>query len=196
MNSTADQFKYSVSELQSVLQTVVSCEKHFIESTNLLTKALLNGHKILTCGNGGSAAEALHLAEELSGRYRKNRPALPGICLAADPTALTCIANDYGFDEVFSRQVAAIGNTGDVLVVLSTSGNSPNIIKAIQEAQRRNIQSIMLSGGNGGIAAADADVTLLIPSVQTSRIQELHLFIIHNWLECIETALYPGINND
>lgn len=150
--------------------------------------ALKAGGKLLTCGNGGSAAEALHLAEELVGRYRRDRAPLAAVCLAADPTALTCIANDFGYDEVFARQVRALGKAGDVLVVLSTSGKSANVIKALEAARSAGLKTIGLLGAPGSPAEALCDVALT-PEVESSAIvQELHLTTIHIILEALDEA--------
>jgi len=151
--------------------------------------ALLNGKKLLAAGNGGSAADALHLAEELVGRFDKERPSLPAIALNADPTLLTCIGNDYGFDHLFSRQIEGLGQPGDVLVVFTTSGNSNNIVFALQAAKTKGIKTISLLGKTGGKASGLADLEIIIPSSTTARIQELHTFILHNWLTLIEADL-------
>jgi len=159
------------------------------EAGRILVDALQKGCKILTCGNGGSAADALHLAEELSGCYLKRRRALPGLCLCADPTALTCIANDYGFDHVFARQVEALGAPGDVLVVFSTSGNSPSILKALETAKSRKLITVALLGKDGGKANGMADIEIIVPNDATARIQEVHTFILHGWLEQIDAMI-------
>lgn len=151
-----------------------------------ILKSLKEGGKLLTCGNGGSAADALHLAEELVGRYLRERRALPAICLAADTTALTCIGNDYGFDQVFARGVEAFGRKGDVLVAFSTSGNSPNVLNAFASARRLGVITVLLSGKDGGKARAQCDHALIVPSKNTARIQEVHTLILHQWLEAID----------
>ena len=156
-----------------------------------LAERVKAGAKVLTCGNGGSAADAMHLAEEMTGRYRGNRKALPALSLSADGTALTCISNDWSFEEVFSRQVEAFGQSGDVLVVFSTSGNSPNILKAIEVAKQRKMLIIGALGKGGGSAQKLCDHGIVVPSDDTSRIQEIHGWIIHAWLECVE-ALAVG----
>ena len=148
-----------------------------------------SGNKILTAGNGGSAADALHLAEELIGRFEKNRRSLPAICLSADPTVLTCIANDYGYDNVFARQIEGLGQPGDLLIVFSTSGNSNNITHALETAKEKKMHSIALLGRNGGKANGIADISIVVPSESTARIQEIHTFILHNWLENVENSL-------
>jgi len=128
----------------------------------------------------------MHLTEEIVGRYRSNRPPLPAMCLNADPTALTCIGNDFGYDKVYSRQVEAFAREGDVLVVLSTSGNSPNVIGALEAARRKNTTTVGLLGKGGGPAAALCDIAVVVPCNETEHIQEAHQVIIHLMLEAIE----------
>ena len=154
-----------------------------------LAAVLAGGGRILTCGNGGSACDALHLSEELVGRFDQNRRSLAAICLSADAPLLTCIANDFGYDSVFSRQVEGLGRLGDVLIVFSTSGNSPNLVGALQVARQRGLATISLLGKNGGKCRGLADHEIIIPSVTTARIQELHTFILHAWLGLIESEL-------
>ena len=150
---------------------------------------LLAGHLLLTCGNGGSATDAQHLAEELTGRYRANRPALPALALTADSAALTCIANDFGYEQVFARQIEALARPGDLLVCFSTSGSSPNILAAIAAARRRGAGSVALLGKDGGAARELADLALVVASQDTARIQEAHLQILHFICEVVEEAM-------
>ncbi|CAB4244240.1 Phosphoheptose isomerase [Methylacidimicrobium sp. AP8] len=157
----------------------------------LCVDCLRQGGTVFTAGNGGSAADALHLAEELLGRYRADRRPLPAISLAADPTTLTCIANDFGFAEVFSRQLAALARPGDLFLCFSTSGASLNILSALRMARQRSICSIAFLGKDGGPAAAEAEVAWIVPSRSTARIQELHTWGLHVILECVEAALGP-----
>lgn len=154
----------------------------------LLVATLERGGSVLVAGNGGSAAEAMHLAEELTGRYRSNRKPLPGIALCADGTALTCIANDFGFECVFSRQVEAIGRSGDLLVVFSTSGNSPNLVRAVESARRRRMRVVALLGKDGGALAGQADAEIVVKSSTTACIQEAHQVVMHLLLEAVEEA--------
>ena len=154
--------------------------------TDAVVKCLKAGGKIMTAGNGGSAAEALHMAEELVGRYRKNRKSLPAICLAGDPTALTCIGNDYGYDNVFSRQVEGLGCKGDLLILFTTSGKSRNIIKAIKTARSKKLKTVCLLGKDGGSAKGKADYQLIVSSNATEHIQEAHQVILHIILEAVE----------
>jgi D-sedoheptulose 7-phosphate isomerase len=155
----------------------------------LVVACLQQGHKVLTIGNGGSATDALHLAEELIGRYRTNRRPLPAICLAADATALTCIGNDFGFDDIFSRQVEALAEPGDVVIAFSTSGNSANITRALEVAQRRGAATLGMLGKGGGPAAALCTVPYIVPSNNTARIQELHTLALHVICEAVERVL-------
>jgi phosphoheptose isomerase len=155
-----------------------------------IIKAIESGKKILTIGNGGSAADALHLSEELVGRFNCERRSLPAICLASDSTIITCIANDYGFERVFSRQIEGLGKPGDILVVFSTSGQSVNIVNGIKAAQSRDIKVIALLGKGGGNAKSIADCSILVPGISTARIQEVHTFIMHCWLAQIEDFMF------
>ena len=133
-----------------------------------IRQSIKSGHKLLTAGNGGSAADALHLAEELVGRFDKERPSLPAIALCADPTLLTCIGNDYGFDQIYSRQIEGHGRPGDVLVIFSTSGKSPNVVAALRAAKARQIKTIAVLGKDGGPAKGIADHDLIVPSNVTA----------------------------
>jgi D-sedoheptulose 7-phosphate isomerase len=164
------------------------------EAAALLVQTLQEDHAVLTCGNGGSAAEALHLAEELTGRYRTNRPALRAVCLAADPTALTCIANDFGFDHVFARQVEAIGRAGDLLVVFSTSGRSPNILRALHVAKDRGVATLGLLGGEGGPALPLCDHAIVVPGVDGAAVQEAHQIIMHVLCEACEARFAARVH--
>lgn len=146
------------------------------------------GGRVYTCGNGGSAAQAMHLAEELIGRYKTDRPALPGLCLNADPAALTCIANDYGFERVFSRQVEALARKGDALVVFSTSGESANVVRALGAARARGAATIGLLGKGGGACRPLCDAAVVVESRETELIQEAHLVVLHLILEAVEAS--------
>ena len=144
------------------------------------------GNKILTAGNGGSAAEAMHMAEELSGRYKNNRRALPAIALTADGTALTCIANDYGFDQVFSRQIEAFGKPGDLLVLFSSSGNSINLVEATRQAHSQGMHVLSLLGHGGGKMHGLSDIEITIPETASAHVQEAHQVILHLLLEHVD----------
>ena len=160
---------------------------HILAQAADMAERLKRGCRILVCGNGGSAADAQHFAAELSGRYVKERRALAGIALTVDTSALTAIGNDYGFEQVFSRQVEALGRPGDLLVGISTSGNSPNIIKAVEAAQALGLRTLALVGRDGGRLKALADDALVVPSAVTARIQEIHMMTYHFWCEALDT---------
>jgi D-sedoheptulose 7-phosphate isomerase len=151
-------------------------------AVDVLATAVSNGHKILICGNGGSAADSQHLAAELVGRFERERPELAAIALTTDTSTLTAVANDYGFDHVFSKQVRALGLPGDVLVAFSTSGNSSSIVEAVRAAQAREMSVLALTGRTGGRVAGllrDVDVHIAVPNDRTARIQEVHLLSLH-----------------
>ena len=150
------------------------------------------GCKAMSCGNGGSMSDAMHFAEEWSGRYRKERPPLPAIAFS-DPGHMSCVANDYGFEEVFARQVQALGKEGDLLLLLSTSGNSPNLIRAAVEARLRGVCTVGLLGKGGGTLLAHCDIPIVVPGSTSDRIQELHIKIIHTVIEAVERELYPDL---
>jgi D-sedoheptulose 7-phosphate isomerase len=168
-------------------------DKAFLEAmqqgAELLVEALGSGHKILTCGNGGSMCDAMHMAEELSGKYREDR--IPFAALAmSDASALTCIGNDYGFDQVFSRQTQALGKPGDVLVCISTSGNSQNVLQAARKAKELGMHVLSLTGNGGGALGDLSDVDVSVPwSGFADRIQEVHIRCIHSWIDAIEHEL-------
>ncbi|GLX79028.1 phosphoheptose isomerase [Thalassotalea insulae] len=160
----------------------------------IMVQSLLAGHKILACGNGGSAGDAQHFSAELLNRYETERPSLPAIALTTDSSTITSIANDYHYDEIFSKQVRALGNGGDVLLAISTSGNSRNVIKAIEAAVARDMPIIALTGKDGGDIAGllgENDVEIRVPSSRTARIQEVHLVVIHCLCDIIDTTLFP-----
>lgn len=185
-------FTESIAELRAVLHSCEMLEPAVREAGHAIVSSLKNGGKLLTCGNGGSAADALHLAEELVGRYHLPRRSLPAICVNADVTALTCIANDYGYEQVYARQIAALGKAGDVLVGFTTSGNSPNVIAAFQQARALGLVTVLLSGKDGGKAKGLCHHELIVPSHTTARIQEVHTLILHQWLEEIDAQEWPG----
>jgi D-sedoheptulose 7-phosphate isomerase len=160
-------------------------------AATLLLECLKQGGRVFSAGNGGSAAEAMHLAEELSGRYLRERRALAGISLCADATALTCIGNDYGFDAIFSRQLEAFAQAGDVLVLFSTSGNSTNLVRAAEAAQVLGVRVIALLGRNGGQLRGSGEVELIVSNEVTARIQEAHQVILHLLLEEIDRFYAP-----
>ncbi len=160
----------------------------FVEAAHA---TLARGGRLLACGNGGSMCDAMHFAEEWTGRFRGDRSALPAIAFS-DPSQLTCIANDFGYDEVFARQVEALGREGDLLVALSTSGNSPNVLRACQVARERGVTTVGLLGKGGGKLLDLVDVPLVVPLATTSdRIQEVHIKILHITIEAVERRMFP-----
>lgn len=179
-------FQQSLNELAALTKACAPLAPAVDASGEAILAALVAGHKLMTCGNGGSAADALHLAEELVGRYSRDRRALAGLCLNADPTAITCICNDYGYEHVFSRGVEALGKPGDVLVGFTTSGNSENVIRAFESAATIGVTTILLAGKDGGNARGLCDHEIIIPSKNTARIQEMHTLVLHQWLEKID----------
>ena len=158
------------------------------EASKMAIQTLKNGHRILLCGNGGSAADAQHIAAELSGRYKNDRKGLPGIALTTDTSALTAIANDFGYEKVFARQVEALARQGDLLIGISTSGNSPNILSALERAKELGCHTMGWSGREGGAMSALCDLNIVIPSYDTPRIQEMHILIGHMICQAIDDA--------
>jgi D-sedoheptulose 7-phosphate isomerase len=180
-----------VAESCATMQSLLTQAAKFEQIANTAVATLKGGGKLLTCGNGGSAADAMHLAEELVGRYNRNRRSLPAICLNADPTLLTCIANDFSYDEVFARQVEGLGNKGDLLICFTTSGNSGNVLRAFEAAKTKGVKSVALLGKGGGKAKGKADLELIVSSDDTARVQEAHTLLLHALLERIERELVP-----
>jgi D-sedoheptulose 7-phosphate isomerase len=169
------------------------------EATELMFAALANGNKILACGNGGSAADCQHFAAELVGRFERERLPLPALALTTDTSILTAVANDYSFNEVFAKQVQAFGQAGDVLLAISTSGNSTSILNAVNAAHEREMLVVALTGKGGGALAkllSDADVNICVPHDRTCRIQEVHLLTIHVLCDGIDAALFGGDANE
>lgn len=177
------QLVQAVADAKNVLTEVERCAQ-------VIADVLQSGGKVLTAGNGGSAADALHLSEELSGRYKNDRRALPALSLAADGAALTCIANDFGFEQIFARQVEALGQPGDVLVLFTTSGNSANLIHAAERARAHQMKIVVLSGRSGGKLKGLADAEWIVPSQIGARVQELHGWALHVILEVVEDRLF------
>lgn len=159
------------------------------KAANLIADTLSGGQKLMLCGNGGSAADSQHLAAEFTGRFIKDRKPLAAMALSTDSSALTCIGNDYSFDEVFSRQVVGLGRTGDCLLAISTSGNSRNVIRAAEAARAGGMRTVGLLGRDGGELLALCDVSIVVPSTVTARIQEAHIFIGHTLCGLVEQAL-------
>ncbi len=165
------------------------------EAGLLMGRALQNDGKVLSCGNGGSAGDAQHFSSELLNRFERERPGLPGIALTTDSSTLTSIANDYAYEDIFAKQVRALGREGDVLLAISTSGNSANVIRAIEAAHERNMQVVALSGKHGGPMAGlleAGDIEIRVPAERTARIQEVHLVAIHCLCDLIDEYLFGG----
>ena len=182
-------------ELKVCIDTFIALmgEEEVIDAVGtLIVDALKSGHKVISCGNGGSACIAEHLAEELTGRFRLDRVPLPAISLTLSSALITCIANDYSFEDVFSRQIQALAQSGDVLVVFSTSGNSPNIIRAIEVAKEKGVTTVGLLGRDGGLAVDIVDCAVVVKSDNTARIQEVHTFLIHYFCEMVEIVFNPN----
>jgi D-sedoheptulose 7-phosphate isomerase len=184
-------YQQTIDEALEVLQSLKELEPVVEVAAGWCVETLGTGHKLLLCGNGGSAAEAQHLAGELVGRYTVNRRALPAIALSADASVLTCIANDFEFEQVFSRQIAALGSPGDLLVAFSTSGNSPNVVAALEAAKSLGMRSIALLGSDGGRARELAGCAVVVRHPKTARAQEGHQFLVHCLMDRIEAAIAP-----
>ena len=180
---------HELNQAAQVLHDFISKEENLkrIElAATMIASSIKQGGKVISCGNGGSHCDAMHFAEELTGRYRDNRKALPAICVS-DPSHLSCVSNDFGYEFVFSRYLEALGNKGDVLLGISTSGNSANIIRAAQTAKEKGMKVIILSGKDGGKLAPLADIELRVPHFgYADRIQEIHIKIIHVLILLIE----------
>jgi D-sedoheptulose 7-phosphate isomerase len=178
-------------EAAEVLESFNNDENHskIANAIILMSEALSNGNKIISCGNGGSMCDAMHFAEELSGKFRNDRKGLAALSIS-DPSHITCVANDYGFDEVFSRYVEAVGKEGDILLGISTSGNSGNVINAVKVARKQGIKTIVLTGKTGGTLAELTDLEIRAPqSKYADRAQEIHIKVIHTLIDGIERAL-------
>lgn len=182
-------FERSLAEHQALFQVLGQLAEPISIATGLVADSLRARGKVLLCGNGGSAADAQHIAAELVGRFRSDRAPLAAIALAADPSIVTAVANDYSFSDVFARQVLAYGRRGDCLIGFSTSGNSDNVIEAVRAARSVGASTIAISGCGGGRLKGLADVDIIVPSDTTARIQEAHGFIGHTMCEGIEQAL-------
>lgn len=188
-SETADILNAAVDEMITLLDSMRHLVRELRQAAVLCISSIDDGHKLLVCGNGGSASEAQHLVGELIGRYKDNRIALPAISMTADSTVLTCIANDFCFDDVFARQIQALGKPGDVLIVFSTSGRARNVVEALRAARTLHLSSIAFLGHDGGLAAPLADCALIIPHTSTARIQEGHQVLMHSMMDLIEGSL-------
>lgn len=179
---------FEASQLETIraLQGLSALQPQITQAGDLILRALKAGKKILACGNGGSAAEAQHFTTELVGRFFQDRRSLPAVALNADGSLVTCIGNDYGYDQVFARQVAGLAQPGDVLLVLTSSGNSRNILAALDEARKLNLDAIALLGRGGGAAKGRATCEIIIPGDSGAAAQECHLFLIHHFCARID----------
>ena len=181
--------KETIAGATETLRSLAKLSAPLQKAADLIDQCLRGGNKMLVCGNGGSAADAAHFATEFVVRFAKDRRAYPAIALAGDGGLLTAAGNDYGFDEVFARQVAAFGLEGDLLICLTTSGNSKNVQRALEEAKKRKLKTIALLGRDGGSTVGHADVDLLVESDSTARIQEAHKLLLHVLCEAMEARL-------
>jgi len=169
----------AIAEHVDTLNLVTNLDASIQQTIKLIQATLANGNKLMVCGNGGSASDSQHFASELTGRFEKDRKGYAAFSLTTDTSALTAIGNDYGFNRLFARQIESIGHEDDILVVISTSGNSENLLEAVSQAKSQNIKTIALTGRDGGKLKSEADVSIVVPGERTSRIQEAHIFILH-----------------
>ena len=183
LNAINEEFSSHLEVINKVINTMeIDIEKASV----IIVDALKNGNKILLCGNGGSAADAQHIAAELTGRYKTERRGLPGIALTTDTSALTAIGNDYGYDRVFDRQVESLATKGDVIIGISTSGNSKNVISALKLGREMGCKTVGLTGRDGGSMNEVCDINLIVPSENTPRIQEMHILFGHTICQIID----------
>ena len=183
INTIKEEFS---SHLEIINNVIGSMEQDIEKASEIIVDALKNGNKVLLCGNGGSAADAQHIAAELTGRYKTERRGLPGIALTTDTSALTAIGNDYGYDRVFDRQVESLANNGDVIIGISTSGNSKNVISALKLGQELGCKTVGLTGRDGGAMNDVCNINLIVPSNNTPRIQEMHILFGHTICQIID----------
>lgn len=189
-NRIQQMFKASIETKQKALDVLPEAIE---QASSLMVNSLLNDGKILACGNGGSAGDSQHFSSELLNRFERERPSLPAIALTTDSSTITSIANDYSYEEVFSKQIRALGREGDVLLAISTSGNSANVVQAIHAAHDRNMRVVALTGRDGGNMAPlllPDDIEIRVPSSVTARIQEVHLVVIHCLCDLIDNQLF------
>ena len=182
-------FNDALSEHITIIQRLQTHKDEFERAATLISEALSRGNKVLCCGNGGSAADSQHLAAELVGRFRRHRPGLASIALTTDTSVLTAVANDFGYDQVFLRQVDALCQPGDVVVGISTSGNSRNVCEALQKTRQIGGKTVAMTGKSGGRLASLADVCIRVPSTDPARIQEAHILYGHILCEWVELAI-------
>ncbi len=194
MNSIVERIKSNFTDsIQTKINAADSISHVIAEASEEIVQALLEGHKILSCGNGGSACEASRFSSEMLNRFKQERPGLPAFALSSDISTLTAIANDYHFSDIFAKQIRALGHAGDLLLAISTSGNSVNILNAIKAAHDKNMRVIALTGHDGGKIAdhlQEKDIEIRVPAFETARIQETHLLIIHCICDIIDFRLF------
>ena len=187
MNDTT--FLTNLNEHMALFQQLSGLDAAISQAIDACVQSLQKGGKLMLCGNGGSAADSQHLAAEFTGRFSQDRPPIAAVALSTDTSALTCIGNDYSFNDIFSRQVQALGKAGDCLIAISTSGNSGNVLSAVAAAQSLGISTIGLLGRDGGKLKAQCDVSIVVPSQVTARIQEAHILIGHSLCGAVELKL-------
>lgn len=194
MNSIIERIKSNFSDsIQTKINSADSIINIIAEASEEIVQALLEGHKILSCGNGGSACDALHFSSEMLNRFKQERPGLPAIALSSDISTLTAIANDYHFSDIFAKQIRALGHAGDLLLAISTSGNSSNVVNGIKAAHDKDMGVIALTGYDGGKIAdhlQERDIEIRVPAYDTARIQETHLLIIHCICDIVDFRLF------
>lgn len=194
MTDILDRIKHHFSEsIQTKIIAADSISETIGAACERVVQCLLDGHKIMSCGNGGSACDAMHFSGEMLNRFKHERPSLPAIALTADISTITSIANDYSYQDIFAKQLRALAQSGDLLLAISTSGNSTNILNAIKAAHDRHINVIALTGNDGGKIAEllkEGDIEIRVPAVETARIQETHLLIIHCICDVIDYQLF------
>jgi len=189
MNHISSNLNRAINDSVRTLESLKNLEPQVSRAADLIGECFRTGNKLLMCGNGGSAADASHFATELVVRFTKDRRALPAICLSGDGGILTAGGNDYGFDKIFARQVEAFGQPGDVLICFTTSGNSKNVVRALEQAKARRLKTIAFLGRDGGSTTGMADIDLLVKAESTARIQEAHQLLIHVLCEIIEARI-------
>ncbi len=190
--------KSSLNEAKTVLELFLEDENNLVSISKfceMLVNTFQNSNTIFTCGNGGSMCDAMHFSEEWTGRFRRDRKAMPAIAIS-DPSHITCTANDYGFQYIFSRVVEGLGKEGDLLLGISTSGNSQNIIEAVSSAADKKMKTVCLLGKDGGKLKETCDLPIIVPAETSDRIQEVHIKIIHIVIETVERKLFPELYND
>ena len=190
----SDYILHGLKEAHETLSAIMADQsllKDFEKATNAIVTAFKNNKRVYSCGNGGSMCDSMHFAEELTGRFRKDRAPLPATAIS-DPGYISCVSNDFGYDHIFSRYIEGWGNSGDILLAITSSGNSPNVIKAVDVAKQKGITTIALLGKGGGKLKDQVDIPIIVPHTHnTDRVQEIHIKLIHLFIEGIERQLFP-----